>query len=340
MAARGPEWGNQDVLEQGDDRPRRPFLGLAGLAALLLAGGALAGYQAQGWLAEKAEAGVEELALVAGTMEQDPRLTSDGYVLPIYNGSDHGVDILDVELHGWNAISDEATIAPGSWVDVAIDLSVDCETTPYPGREIIVRASSGDGEVSQTLRMPSLPSVLTEEVDRLCGDFTGKPPTLQTLAGVWLVERASRFAGEMLVELNPNHTFAVDHEAELFTDPGIFGTFILQGHWLTLDAVGGRDCEAGGRGVFYVTLLADGRLNVQNITDYVDKWCGIDASDVWIAKPVGAVPTAVTEPADPKRAGTEPADTKRAGTEPAHTKPARGTPDVPGDDATARPGHP
>lgn len=330
VPARGPEWGNQDVLEQGDDRPRRPALGLAGLGALLLAGGALAGYQAQGWLTERAETGVEEPALVAGTMEQDPRLTSDGFVLPIYNGSDHGVDILEVELHGLNATSEKATIAPGSWVDVAIDLSVDCEPTPYPGREIIVRASSGDGEVEQTLRMPGLPSVLTEEVDRLCGDVTGRPPTLRTLAGVWLVERASRFAGEMLVELNPNHTFAVDHETGLFTDPGIFGTFILHGHWLTLDAVGGRDCEAGGRGVFYATLLPDGRLNVQNISDYLDRWCGIDASDVWIAKRVGAVPPAHTEPAD-----TEPADTRRAG-----TAPSPGTPDLPGEDATARPGHP
>ncbi|MGH3333525.1 MAG: hypothetical protein ACRDPJ_19680 [Nocardioidaceae bacterium] len=295
MATWGPD-GIGDVLEQGDDLPRRPHLRSAGLAVLLLGAGALAGYQAQESASHPAPAGRRGPVLVAGMVEKDTRLTSGSFVLPLHNGTRKVVKILDVDLEGWASVAHAVSIPPGSWGTVQLDLTVNCRSTPYATRDIIVRATAGGGEFAEVLPMPGLPSDLNEEVSRRCSVPTGSVPARKELLGTWLVERAHQFAGEMLIRLNRDGTFAMDPENQLFTDPGARGTFTLHGDWVALHTRGGSDCEAGDEAIWRVSLLESGELRIRHMT-YYDGWCRIEAGEVWIAKrvsegPPGSRPTA------------------------------------------------
>ena len=227
------------------------------------------------------------IKLVASPFEPrvSPTFNGPEFVATIFNVGDREVRITDVAPAGWRATSSPVTIAAGGSAEVSVDVSVDCRQTPAPTDEVIVHGTSSGRSVVRALRLPAVPTALTEEYNRLCASPPEHMPRRQELLGVWIVDEADFFAGRMLIRLNADGTFAMDPFTTLFSEPGKYGRFSYSGGNLVMVSRGGQDCPPGDRSLWRVGLLSDGRLRITLINSYRSV-CRVATGEVWIARRV------------------------------------------------------
>jgi hypothetical protein len=232
-------------------------------------------------------AATHAIKLVASPFEPRVSSTFDGpeFVATIFNVGDREVRITDVAPGGWPATSSPVTIAAGASAEVPVDVSADCRRTTAPTNEVIVHATSSGRSVVRTLRLPAVPTALTEEYNRLCASPPEHLPRRHELLGVWIVDEADFFAGRMLIRLNTDGTFAMDPFTTLFSDPGKYGRFTYSRGNLVMVSRGGQDCPPGDRSLWRVGLLSDGRLRITLVNSYRSV-CRAATGEVWIARRV------------------------------------------------------
>jgi hypothetical protein len=277
----------EDLIVLGPRSPRRgrAMLGVAAVAlvAVSVLGGWRWGRSSEPAAPVPASRAIE---LVAGPFEANLEATEGPeFVIPIYNVGDRAVRVTNVAPGMWRATSSPVTLAPGASAEVPVDVSIDCRQTPSPTGEVVVHATSSGRSAVQTLHLPSVPRVLTEEYERLCVVPAGRVPGRQELVGVWIVDEGNFFAGQMLIDLEANGTWAMDPGTNLFSEPGAYGVFTYRPGGLTLFTRGGRDCRRGDRSLWRVGLMSDGRLRMKVVT-FADSLCTLEDGEVWIARRV------------------------------------------------------
>lgn len=120
------------------------------------------------------------------------------------------------------------------------------------------------------------------------------PPTVETLAGIWLNEDWDA----LLLALHSDGTMAFDNGGYLDTDPAVAGTFALDQHDVVFTA-GESACAAGDSWTFEATTPEDGRL-LTVITEDGTGNCSVGMGTEWSwtrLSPRSAAGTAIITPA-------------------------------------------
>jgi hypothetical protein len=279
-----------DRLDLGSEGPaggRRSWWRAAALVAI----GSIIGWSAaHGTGADRdAAAGPSDApVLVAGAVQQDlANPFASDFLVTLSNPGKHRVEVLGVAPGGWAARTAPVEILPGGSVDVPVDVSLDCLSTPPPSDVVDVRVAVGHASRMLELPLAQVPPALQEEYARRCRVQSLRVPSHKSLLGTWVVEDGGpAFTGKMLIRFTGDGGYAMDSGTHLDDDPGAAGRYTLgpRGRVILRTLVGG-DCGRRRRAVWLVGLQADGRLHIQQRTSY-DGYCTVERGDVWIAKRV------------------------------------------------------
>lgn len=232
-----------------------------------------------------------QLVVGAVVANRPPDYAGPEFVATLYNTGDRSARVTEVAPVGWSASVAPVTVPPGGAVAVPVDAQLDCRSTPPPSNEISVADVSAGRTEFRTLHLAAVPEALTEKYERTCRTPPGHRPQRDELVGIWIVDEADFFAGQMLIDLRANGTYAMDPFTTLFSGPGAFGTFTYRAGRLDLSTRGGVDCANGDGSRWRVGLLSDGRLRMQ-LVDQVDGVCTVELGEVWIARRVSPPPAA------------------------------------------------
>jgi hypothetical protein len=209
------------------------------------------------------------------------------FLVTLSNVGRSPVEVLGVRPHGWAARTSPVGVPAGQSVDIPVDVSLDCLSTPPPSNLVDVRIATGGASRTLQLSMAEAPPALQEEYSRRCGWQFLRRPGPKNVLGTWEVEDGGpAFTGKMLFRFSRDGHYAMDYGTHLDNDPGAAGRYRLspQGR-LTLTTLIGGDCGRGNRAVWDVGLQADGRLHIRQLSRY-DGYCTVERGDVWIAKRV------------------------------------------------------
>jgi hypothetical protein len=207
------------------------------------------------------------------------------FVATVHNVGDRPARVTNIAPRQWQATNPPVMVPAGGSIEVPVDATIDCRYTPPPTDEVLVRMTSSGRGMVQVMQLPSIPGALSEKWERMCAIPVGRTPRRDELVGVWIVDRADFFAGQMLIDLRADGTWAMDPFTTLFTNPGARGGYSYRAGRLLLDTRGGQDCAGGGHSLWRVGLLSDGRLRMQILNQY-DSVCTIETGEVWIARRV------------------------------------------------------
>lgn len=287
--------GGREVLVQGGEEPApRPGLRAAGVAALLLAVGAAGGVGAAR-TPPGLGADSDRFPVVAGAMRRAAEGDfGPGLLVSLHNGGGSPVRVLNVAPHGWDGSAPSTTLPPNGWVELPLDVDVDCASTPAATDQLDLRTAAAGGPESHVVRLATVPRVLVEERNRVCPRERGSIPSVRDLSGIWILDKAGWLTARLLIQLNHDHTFAMDLADKLFSDhPAAVGRYTLTGDRLDLNFRGGELCRNGDRASCQVRILADGRLRIRHLDH--DSSCSMDEGVVWFAHRIteGPAPAAL-----------------------------------------------
>jgi hypothetical protein len=131
------------------------------------------------------------------------------------------------------------TIPPATWRAVPLHVPGDCRSLEPTRVHALVRRPGGRPE-ALLLPLPPRTSVLRELIATRCRDHP--PPGRTALVGLWVVAEGYAFQTQHpdLWRFDRDGTFVADSNGRLFVeDPGLAGTYRIEGRHLLLRVTGG-----------------------------------------------------------------------------------------------------
>jgi hypothetical protein len=176
---------------------------------------------------------------------------------------------------------------------------------------LVVGVWMGAGSVSQSEAIPPADDNVTE-VDRDSGDVEGLAPTQDRLVGLWVSDPSLDAYPDqliMLLEFNPDRTFAIDSEGRIGTTPVAKGSYDIDhgARTVTFTSEGSRICTKGDTWAWEFTVTGEGRLHAVIVEDG-DPACSMGPGTKWKftrVSPASPESASITSDAPPE-SGTPP----------------------------------
>ena len=149
---------------------------------------------------------------------------------------------------------------------------------------VIAAVWMGAGSVSRSEAIPPADDNVIE-ADRDADDVEGLAPTQDRLVGLWVSDPSlDHYPDEfiMLLQFNPDFTFAIDDTGRIGTQPVSKGPYdIDQGAGtVTFTSEGSRECTEGDMWAWEFAVMGEGRLHAVVVDDAIGI-CGMGLGREW-----------------------------------------------------------